>query len=579
VNWSALPALFLAGLAVAGPDDADRTRGREQDVARTLWYEAKGILDSLYQARPNAGFRYADEVAAGLAAAGDHQAAEALFGHNKGTGRYHDVSLRTLAVGYARGGDLARTRATIARIQDSEPNYAKQKPLAWLNAGRAFAKAGREEAAAEAFAAAMRGTPPGGGFPSIDGQFLAEVAEGQYRAGLDAESATTFRLAIARAAQDPHLQSSSLGQIAEMQARLGLLSQAEATIEQIADPKDRQWGWSRLVKAEVDTGRLDEAARLVQRIDGAPVAEAYLVLAAARFKAGQRPEARRALEQAEAAPPQVTAVFPRIQLDTRFAEARAMLGDRAAAAAWLKEATALAMDAPAGPGGRAASPIERQIEQVPGAMFRKSGLVAIATTQAKLGFMDDARRSFDRAKEASRDLQTGLWQNAAMTMLARAQAEAGLPDDAMRTLESLPQADLKWLDYVPVAVARAKARDFTGARHIIERYLNDASGTRSYIAQGLFQAGDLDNALRISLQSSSWTEELTHDAARKITASGRKLPLRQPLDKLPPELRVTLLAGMAEGLLDRAEGAAGKPATGPATPAPSPGGPADRPRP
>ena len=580
---NALAALFLASMlpapAIAAPDEAPAARGQEREMARTILNQARRILDSLYRAQPNAGHRYADEVAAGLAAVGDFQAAEALFGQRKSTGRFHDVSLRCLAVGYARGGDMARARATIARIRDAEPDYARQKPLAWLHSGLAFAKAGRGGEAAEAFAEAVRSTPRSERFPEQEGLFLAEVAAGQYQAGQPAESEATFRSAIARVEEDRHLRTHGLLEIAAIRVRLGLLPQAEATIERIADPRDRQWGWSKLVETEAEAGRLDEASRLTTRIDGVPAARAGLVLAAARFKVGHLREARRALEQAEAAARRVTVVAQRIQIDGQLAESRAMLGDREAAADWLKEATALALGASIAVDGRAPSAIERQIEQVPGAMFRKSSLIGIAAIQAKLGFVDDARRSFDRAKAASRDLQPGLWQNAAITMLAKTQAEAGLPDDAMRTLESLPQANLKWLDYVPVAVARAKAGDFAGARHVVDLHRADAHSTRSYIAQALLEAGDLDNALRVALRSSPWSEEVVHDAARRIVASDRKLPLPQPLDAFPPEVRVAVLAGAAEGLLDRAGRSASKSATNPTRPGESPRAPTERPGP
>lgn len=540
---------LLSVVASAGPTEASPADGREREVAHQLLRQARQLLDAHYRARPNAGFRYTAGLAAALAEIGDYDAAEATFAHLRLGDRFGDVHLRTLAIGYAGRGNLARVRQTIARIRDPDSRYAGQRPLAWHEAGKALVASGHEPEAAEAFAEAVRSMSVATDDPWQDADFLAQVAEGQYRLGRADESLATFKLAVSRALMDrkESMRMISLRKVAVTQARLGLLPQALSTVDEI-EPKYRTSGWYDIVQVEADAGRLESAYRVAEQVGVDAATKTWMVLA--EIKAGRLPEARGALEKAEAAVKQIAEGAIRIQQMLELAELRAAVGDRNAAADWLQQATALAEGAVIVESGPFAA--LRQIEKAPGAVARGFNHCVIAAAQAKLGFAENARRSFELAKVAAHGQQAGLWRDSALNAVAAAQAKAGFPDDAMRTLAALPDDAVKWLNYAPVAVARAKAGDLAGAEQVVNIYPLDARATRSHIAQALLEAGDLKNALRYGLMGEGWMEEILHDAARQLAASGGLATVTDAVPRDVLEEHVALLLGAAKGLLDRA---------------------------
>jgi tetratricopeptide (TPR) repeat protein len=483
----------LSGVARAEPNESPSADGRDGEAARNLLHQAQRLLDAQYGARPNGGFRYTAGLAAALAEIGECDAAETTFSHIKLGDRFGDVHLRVFATGYARGGDLVRARQTIARIRDAERVYAIQRPLAWREAGKALAKAGHKRKAAEAFAEAVRSMSVATDYPSQDADFLAQVAEGQYRLGRADESLETFKLAVSRALADrmKSMRAIGLKKIAASQAKLELLSDSLATVDRM-EPNEQSSGWFDIVNVEAEAGRLESAYRVAERITGNGVSKTWIVLAAAD---------------------------------------------------WLRQASELAEGAVIVENGPFAA--LRQIELVPGAVARRFNHCVIAAAQAKLKFLEDARRSFERAKLASHGQQPGMWRDSALSTLAAAQAKAGFPDDAMRTLAALPDDAVKWLDYVPVAVARARAGDLAGAERVVNINPLDASATRSYIAQTLLECGDLKSALRYGLMGSGWMEEILHDAARRLA---RPMAWKLSRMRCPAELeaRVELLL-RAEG--------------------------------
>ena len=554
----------VAGVAPDGPGEGAPVEGREREVARDLLGQARRRLEAQYRANPSAGFRYTGGVAAALAELGDHEAAEATIGHVLLVNRFGDVHLRALAVGYARGGDPARVRQTIARVRDADPGYALQKPLAWREAGRALAESGRPGPAAEAFAEAVRGTPERGGYPSQDADFLAAVAEGQHGIGLADEASATLKAAAERAHADPGgtMRTIGLSKVASAQAGLGFLPEALATVDRIAGVKERWWAWYGVVDAAAGAGRLDDAYRVAGRVEGDAVVKTWLAIAAAEAGRGRATEAAWALAKAGAAVERIAAPGYRIETTVLLAEARAAVGDRAAAEAGLARAAAIADGAVIVEDGPFA--VLRRVERVPGAVHRQFNLRRVAAAQAKLGLAEAARRTFERAKVAARGEQPGLWQESALTIVANSQAEAGMPDEALRTLEELPEASRGWLTYKEVAKARARAGDLDGALREASRFPNDGGLLRGYIAEALLEAGDPAGALRVALGSAP-REEVLHDAARRLAAAGDMARVTDAVPRAYVEDRVALLLGAAEGLLDRARRRAGPPG-GPAGP-------------
>ncbi|WP_435018080.1 hypothetical protein TA3x_000025 [Tundrisphaera sp. TA3] len=542
---------LLAEIAHAVDGEAPPADGKELEVAHGLLLQAKRILDAKYRANPMGGSRYTDGVAAALAEVGDRDAAEATFSHLPLGDRFGNVRLRTLAVGYARGGNLERARQTINRIRDAEPGYANQRLLAWREAGRALAKLGRTREAAEAFAEAVRSIAGRDDRPWSEAAPLSEIAEAQHAIGRADESSATFEMAVSLALADPDesLLRISLSNIAAAQARAGYLPQALATVDRIGDPEHRWWAWYGIVEAEANSGRLDEAYRIAERVEGKAVPKTWMALADAQAKRGHRPEAGRALEKAEAAVRPIAEIGYRIQMVLLLAESRASLGDRSAAEAWLRQATEIAEGAVVVEGGPFA--LLRRIEQAPGAVHREFNLCAIAMTQAKLGFTDAAGGTFDRAKVAAEGQRAGLWRDSAFRSLAEVQAKSGFPDDAIRTLAAIPTTERGWLAYAPIAAAKARAGDLEGAERVAGLHAGDATSTRFYIAQALLEAGDPKNALRVGLRAASLVEEVLHDAARRLSESGDVARVTDAVAQAYEEDRVALLLGAAEGLFER----------------------------
>jgi tetratricopeptide (TPR) repeat protein len=541
----ALLALVFLRSQVALADSATAPAGRaDQTLVRSLLADAQQMV-----LEPGLTW-YAADVAAALAEVGDVDAAEAVFGLVPLTDRFGDVRLRQLATGYARNGDFARTRQTIARIRDAEKGYADQRELAWLHAGRAFAAAKRTDAAREALREAAAAVDDGEG-AYHRGVFLAEVAEAQRGNGDVAEAAATFARAVrvAAADQDVSLRHIGLKEIAIRQVKLGLLNDALDTAKRIDVRQDREHAWRMIAETLAASGRLDEARRLLEKIDRPWTAMATAVaLSDAYVRSGRLPDAAEMLERAEAALQGEPAANTAMAI--RLAEAHATAGNRNAAAAWLRRAAGQteATTQPAGGPGTFAG--LKQIETVPGASARQLEFRTIGVAQARLGLVEDARKSFEQARLAAQGHQPGIWQYTVVWVVAKSQAEAGLPDDAMRTMERLPEENQDWLVYVDIASSMARAGRLDEALQLVQARGGGAGGM-SYVADALLKAGDLKNALRVALQGSGSHFVLRSIAQRHALAGDARPVLDALKDVTGNDKRLPLLIGLVDGLLER----------------------------
>lgn len=526
--------------AVVEPAPDPTTTTAELAIAHDLLERAQRLIRE-----PNAG-GFTVDVAELLAAVGDADAAEAVFSRIQLTNKFGDVALRRLATGYARGGDLVRARQTIERIKDNEA----QKALAWLHVGQALAERGQEEAAAEAFGEAVRS--PGGQQLYVEGTFLAEVAEAQHLLGQVAKASATFEKAVDRAAtqSDSSLRHIGMSEIAARQAKLGLLDAALETARRITDAQDRQSAWADAIEALTESGRLDTAEEFSRRVSEKisrpwTVGRSSLALAEAYVQAGRVQEARGALKRTEAAWREMEPEA-RIGVATRIGRTYGAMGDEEVAASWLDGAAALAEGTTIVAEGPFA--VLREVEKVPGAVARQQQLRAVAVTQAKLGFTESARETFERAEVAARGEQPGMWQKTAFWVIAKSQAQAGLPDDAMETMEALPEPDRDWLVYVEIAVAKARAGHLDEALRIAES-LASARIAKTRIAEALAEVGDRENALRIGLEGDA-PERVLRAVAHDYSLDGDIEPVMQAVEGTPlPSRRVALLLGVVDGLL------------------------------
>lgn len=213
---------------------------------------------------------------------------------------------------------------------------------------------------------------------------------------------------------------------------------------------------------------MNKACRIADRVEGSAVPKTWMAFAGAESKAGHLPEARRALEKAEAGVNRIAEVWYRIDMIILPANARAAVGDRDAAANWLEQAVATAeavVIVDKGP-----SAVLSQVELVPGAVNRQKNRGKVAACQAKLRLTDAAKRTFERAKVAARGERPGMWRDSALTAVAQSQADAGMPEDSLRTLAELPESDVLWLAYMHMAKVKAGAGDLDGALRLAQRY-------------------------------------------------------------------------------------------------------------
>jgi tetratricopeptide (TPR) repeat protein len=544
----------LAEVANAGPQEAHPSDGRELEVALDLLHQAKHIRDSQYQASPTSGYHYTDDLAAALAELGDHDSAEATSRHG---------SLGSLAVGYARGGDMLRVRQTIARIQDASPGEYQHKPWTWLQVGQALAKSGRKELAGEAFAEAVSCSPKVSAYPSLNVDLSLGIAEGLHGIGQVDKSLAALDLAVSRVLADQPLRIVSLWNVVETQAKLGFLTQALATADLFDEPRNRSWAWFHIVDVEAKAGRLSGAYRIAEKVKGSAVHKTWMAIADAESKAGHLSEAKQALRKAEAEVDRIAEVWYRTDMIVLLAQSNAALGDRDAAVKWLERAVA-SIEGNVAVEGRMSAVLKRA-EQVPGAVDRQFNLRKVAGCQAKLGLTEAAKRTFERAKVAARGENPGMWRDSALTVVAASQADAGMPEEAMQTLAELPEGAKRWSDYVPIAKAKVRAGDLDGAMRVTEMKLGDGHPMWGYIADTLLATGDTPNALRIALRSAN-TDVVLHDSARRLAASGDLARVTDAVPRAYVNYRVPLLVGAAEGLLDRARRSAKRSAVEPVTP-------------
>ncbi|HLL88556.1 MAG TPA: hypothetical protein VK324_04580 [Tepidisphaeraceae bacterium] len=546
---SALLALMFLRSQVALADAATAPAGRAyQTLVRSLLANAQQMV------REPGLTWYAADVAAALAEVGEVDAAEAVFGLVPLTDRFGNVRLRQLATGYARNGDPARTRQTISRIRDAEKGYADQRRLAWLHAGQAFAAAKRTDAAREALleAAAAEGDDERA---YARGMFLAEVAEAQRGNGDVAEAAATFARAVrvAAADQDVSLRHIGLKEIAVRQAKIGLLDDALDTASHIDVRQDREHAWRMIAESLAASGQMDDARQLLEKIDRPWTAMATAVaLSDAYVRAGRLPDATKMLDRAEAALQREPAANTAMAI--RLAEAHATAGNRDAAAAWLRRAAGQTEATTKPAGGPGPFAVLKQIETAPGASARQGGFRSIGQAQARLGLVEEARKSFEHAMRAAQGHQPGVWQYTVVWNVAKSQAEVGLPDDAIRTMDTLPEENQDWLVYVDIASSMARAGRLDEALQLVHARGGGAGGMW-YVAEALLKADDLNNALRVALQGSGGSHFALRKIAQRYALAGDVGPVLDALkDVTGNDKRMPLLIGLVDGLLERSRG-------------------------
>ncbi len=418
-----IPLLFVlvtsAWATRAMPQDASPGDNRNLATARDLLHQAARALDEQYRKDPGSGPRYATDLAADLAEVGDHDAAEATIHHLRFSDAIDATALRSVATGYARAGDISRVRQTIARIQDAGLKEYNPRAWAWFDSGRALAKSGHKEWAAEAFAEAARGLTEA--WP-LQSELLTAIAEGQHEIGRDDASAATLDRTASRVLADRKRGEVLIGGVVAAQARLGFLPQAMAVVERSTDPERRSYLYCDIVEALSAVGRLDEAYRVAARVEGSAITRTWVAIAAAEARTGHPAEAGRALARAEVGAGKAVGAQAHILMLITMSEAHATIGDRDGAVDRLVKATAIAKRS-VGAGMRSPAFVDQR-EQVPGAVDRRVNFLWIAAAQAKLGLTDVARDSFEEAKVAVRGEPTGMWRIAAVTSIASSHSQA-----------------------------------------------------------------------------------------------------------------------------------------------------------
>lgn len=541
---------FLALTLLIPSLGADRTHAISASSRPTvserhrLAHQLLHKADEAFNKDPNT--RFIGDFAELLARVGDVDNAERIIRQTIPFGRLDDAGRQILLADcYALAGDLPRAKQAIELIPGPRPNYDDSKPPTWLSVGRTFAKRGKKTEAEMAYVEARQFVVEHpDAWPMIQCQFLADVAESQYALGEKSEASITFQTAVERGLTADPREQYVVGDVAAVQAKLGLLDQASQTVKRM-DEKDQKVAWSNVIEKLANLDDINNALRIGKMTgsneamdgDALPIANAYL-------RDGKLPEAQQWLNQAEVNWKKINDLESRITLACHISDSYATAHDKNAAAQWLDRALELTETGTVPQKGAL-----RAVEKIPGAVMRQFYLRQIAIAQAKIGLIDTAKQTFERAKVAAGGEQPGMWQDSALRVIAGDEAKAGFLDDALRMLEAAHDSSPAWQTYIEIATAKAKQGKIDEAVHIADAHGGIHIGAQ-YIAKGLLEADDLKNALRIGLQSNP-PEFALRDIAFQYGKNGDVQPILDAVGKCTePQLQMALLLGAADGLLN-----------------------------
>ena len=306
---------------------------------------------------------------------------------------------------------------------------------------------------------------------------FGDIAAAEERAG-DAEAArrTLARaVAAARGAIVPERGEAepALFDLVEALVEHGAAGLAEAAAEAIADAEERDRGRAEVAGDAARGGRMEEAERILGRIESArPRASALAAVAAARAADGRSAEAlAMALEIAEAG--------GRAQALARIAAAAADAGETDAALATAARAFSEA-DAGAEPwermealaiglrarvrAGDAAGAV-REARAVGQDFVGGWALWSVAAAEAQAG-------AFTEAMDTARLIDEPFFRGQAVESIVRARARSGAFDEALAAARELDLPSVRARALAHVAESQAEADDRDGARRTIGEVVN-----------------------------------------------------------------------------------------------------------
>ncbi|HEY6807087.1 MAG TPA: tetratricopeptide repeat protein [Pyrinomonadaceae bacterium] len=266
---------------------------------------------------------------------------------------------------------------------------------------------------------------------------LSSIAQIQIRLGNEDGANRAFSAAnqIVRklAAIDPTYkyqdQVEGLGFIAAAQVSSGRIAEADSTLtEALTISRAMTYEYSKsvaltcVVRVLLDLGRLAEAIAISEEISEATQAyDALKLIAQAQLNAGNIEEAEQTIEQV------IEIAYDSIHIDSFYTFIE--IAEMQAAAGRLKESKLMFREI-----------IKRNDIPAEHSVYGGSWKVAlIAETQAKLGFIEDAERTFAwslRTKKEHRSSLASAWSN-----VAQVQASSGNVNAALRTVKNIDKYD------------------------------------------------------------------------------------------------------------------------------------------
>lgn len=529
-------ALWAASARAAPPEES-----AERQLARQFAVEAERLV------RDRDTFQGAPTVAAVWAELGDAERAEAVFALGRGRkGLHHDISVRLLATGHARHGDLDTARRVIAQMRGENDGFQRQ--LAWIEVGEALVARGDRVAASEAFDEATTAIEAG----PVDRQgigLLGRIGSGRWANGEVDASARAFALALEKAPRAGTLTASCQREVGVRQAEIGNVTAARDTLARIADPASRDTARRHVAKPLFNAGRRDDAEQLINEIETPRQAQgAALEFAEWLVRAGEPERAKPWIARVEQAWPQINDPWRRVGLAFDVSRSHAAVGDRESAIQWLSRAAARADEPKGEEPGRGPPGEPEWLAQARRDGAWESYLREIAVAQAKLGLIPEARRMFARALAAARGREDEIWSKVAIWAVVGSQTEAGLPDDALQTMMALPRDDRDWPKLAKIGGALAKAGRLQEAIELCDRYHGHWE-----LAKTLLAIGDPERALEVALRQKGGSGIYPlAEIARTLAANGREQVVVKALrGEMHDNQRLEILEGAMEALLSR----------------------------
>jgi tetratricopeptide (TPR) repeat protein len=461
-----------------------------------------------------------------------------------------DVGLRKVATILAGRGDAEGAERIVRMIRDDAKDYASdyapQEPLAWRDLGNAYARAGKKQLAAIAYAGAVRALAEKGSGPHA-AMDLAEVAKAQYRLGDQAAAGRTFEKAVERAlaVKDRTLSSIALKEVAKAQARSGDVAAALGTLRRIPDANDIDFATGELAVIQSEGGEIEKSRQTANRITHAgAAAKCWLEIARVQARRKEHSGARESLALAIRCANETNNLEWVIDITRDVASLQAEMGGKKESAATFQK-------------------VLRILDKGDAIPNRQHRCVSVAVALGKAGFRELSDDTFKKASKLAGRNELGIrdqelqaiFKSAGIAVIAKAQAEAGLFPEAVQTAKMIGDEFQRELTLSEIGERQAARGDLEGALETAG--LISTKAHRDYVHYAVATAeldrGEWRSALErgVGMTDSYWKGLVLYRTGRVQARSDADGAIRWCHELKSAEVRARALLGIAEGILDR----------------------------